>query len=119
MTPAPPDTPALGRKHRVLLALERFSREHYRIVFAVALIAAAAGGWLGSRLEIESDILDLVPRGNPRIDDFKRAAAEFGSIAHLVILLEAGPEEGPDELEDFADLFAARLERLDGLVEDV
>jgi predicted RND superfamily exporter protein len=119
MNSGSPDNPPLGPRRRALRALERVSRQHYRIVFLVALLAALGGGWLGSRLEIESDILDLVPRGNTRIDDFKRAAAEFGSIAHLVIVLEAGPDEGADELEDFADLLGARLEELPELITDV
>ena len=35
------------------------------------------------------------------------------------MLLEAGEDEGPDELEDFADLFAERLEEHEELVEYV
>jgi predicted RND superfamily exporter protein len=119
MSPTPPDRPKLGARHRLLLALERFSRGHYGVVFAIALVLAVAGGWLGSRLEIESDILDLIPRGNRQVDGFKDAVAHFGSASDLVVLLEAGPGEGPDELEEFADKFAERLEALESLVDAV
>ena len=32
---------------------------------------------LGSRLTVDSDILALIPEGNPRVDGFKRAVADF------------------------------------------
>jgi len=108
--PLPPtDAPRLGGKHRVLLALERFSRNHYRIVFAAAAVALIAGAWLGSELDLESNILALIPAGNRQVDTFRTALEEFGSIDYLVVLVEAGPGQGPDELEEFADLLAERL----------
>jgi len=108
--------PRLGRKHRLLLSLERFSRQRYGVVFLLALVAAGAGAWLGSRLTLESDILALIPAGNPRVDAFKRTVADFGSISYLILVLDAGEGRGADELEDFADPFAERLATLDDLV---
>lgn len=111
--------PSVGRKQRVLLRIERFSRERFKVVFWSALILFAASTWLGSRIKIESDVLNLIPRGNRQVDTFREALHEFGSIDYLLILLEAGPDEGPDEIEDFADLFAEKLRLRDGLVESV
>jgi len=79
----------------------------------------ATGAFLGSRLTVDSDILALIPAGNKQVDDFKDAVADFGSISYLVLLLEAGEQAGPDELEDFADALAERLVALDELVEMV
>jgi len=109
----------MGRKQGILLGLERFSRGHYKLVFLLALLLVAAGAWLGSRLSIDSDILELIPEGNPQVDSFKEAVAEFGSISFLIALIDAGEHEGPDEIEDFADLFARELESESELVERI
>jgi predicted RND superfamily exporter protein len=109
----------LGRKQRILLAIERFSRRRFRLVFLASLALFAAAVWLGAHIRLESDILNLIPRGNRNVDVFRTALHEFGSIDYLMILLEAGKDEGPDELEDFADLYAEKLRARDLLVENV
>ncbi|HXV74756.1 MAG TPA: MMPL family transporter, partial [Candidatus Polarisedimenticolaceae bacterium] len=119
MTTPSAGPPKLGHKHRILLRIERFSRQHYGVVFSLALLALVGGIWLGSRLKLESDILALIPEGNRQVDTLRKALADFGSIDYLLVLLEAGEGEGPDELEDFADRFADRLVGLDELIEYV
>src|SRR4249920_3670037 len=103
---SPGETP-VGRKQRALLRIERFSRERFKLVI-----------W-GSLIKIESDVLNLVPRGNRQVDTFREALHEFGSIDYLIVLLDAGKDEGPDEIEDFADLFAEKLRAREDLVESV
>ena len=103
MSATPSEKPKLGSKHRMLLRLERFSRQRYWIVFLAALLLAAVGTYLGSRLKIESDILDLIPKGNRQVDTFKEAVDDFGAISYLILLLEAGEGSGADELEDFPE----------------
>ena len=117
MSSARSDRPKFGGRYRFLLGLERFSRGHYKVVFLIALVVAIGGTMLGTQLRIESDILALIPEGNRQVDGFKKAVAEFGSVSYLVMLLEAGEHDGPDELEDFADLFAERLGQYEDLVE--
>ncbi len=111
--------PATGRKQRWLLKAESFSRRRWGLVFLLTALAVAASSWLGSHLALESDVLQLVPRGNRKIDTFKAALRDFGSIDYLMILLEAGEGEGPDELEDFADGLADRLQKRHDLVQFV
>ncbi len=119
MTSRQPPESRLGGKQRMLLRIERFSRGHYRLVFLLAALAVAAASFLGSRLELESDVLELFPSSNRHVAAFKEALRDFGSIDYLIVLLEAGEENGPDELEDFADRFAERLEALPELIEVV
>jgi predicted RND superfamily exporter protein len=111
--------PDLGGRHRLLLRIERFSRERYKLVFLVALIAVIAASWLGSKIRIESDLLKLIPVGNVQVDTLKEALLDFGSVDYLLVLMEATGEAGPDELETYADAFAERLELNDELVEFV
>jgi predicted RND superfamily exporter protein len=115
----PPVQPDLGSRHRLLLRIERFSRQRYKLVFLIALLAVVAAGWLGSKIKIESDLLKLIPAGNVQVDTLKEALQDFGSIDYLLVLMEATGEAGPDELETFADSFAQQLENNDDLIEFV
>ena len=111
--------PRVGRKQRTLLRIERFSRERFRLVFWGSLVLFLVATWLGSRIKIESDVLNLIPRGNRQVDTFREALHEFGSIDYLIVLLDASKDDGPDEIEDFADLLAEKLRQRDGLVDNV
>jgi predicted RND superfamily exporter protein len=73
---------------------------------AILVFAAVA---LGSRLRLDTDILEMVPRGNPKIDAFKSSLRDFGGIDYLLILVEAPPGHSAEEYEDFVDSFAERL----------
>jgi len=119
MTSPKPPNETLGGKQRLLLRIERFSREHYRLVFLIAALAVAAAAFLGSRLELESDVLDLFPTSNRNVAAFKEAVRDFGSIDYLIVMLAAGEDVEPEALEDFADRFAERLEAQPRLVEVV
>src|SRR4030095_13481131 len=99
---------SVGRKQRILLRIERFSRQRCKLVFGGSLILFAPSVWIGSRIKIESDVLNLIPRGNRQVDTFREALHEFGSIDYLILLLDAAEDEGPDEIEDFADLLAEK-----------
>jgi len=119
MSNHPPGDFPVGRKQRILLRIERFSRERFKLVLAGSLVLFAAALWIGSHIKIESDVLNLIPRGNRQVDTFREALHEFGSIDYLIVLLEAAKDEGPDELEDFADLFAEKLRAREDLVVSV
>ncbi|MDX1387682.1 MAG: MMPL family transporter [Acidobacteriota bacterium] len=120
MTTSPRSGKKLGGKQRVLLRIERFSRERYRLVFLVTALAVAASIWLGARLQLESDVLELIPKGNPKVDVFRDAIRDFGSIDYLLVLVEEGGEDvGVDDLEYFADLFAEKLRDREKLIEAV
>ena len=101
--------PKFHRKQRLLLRIERFSRERHRLVFLIAGLVLVGASFLGSRLKLQSDVLELIPLGNPKVDTFRDAVRDFGTIDYLMILLEAGENEGPDELEDYADVLAEKL----------
>ena len=108
-----------GRKQRILLGIEKFSRERWGIVLGASLVVFALCTWIGTRIRVESDVLSLIPRGNRQVDTFREALHEFGSIDYLIVLLDAGDGDGPDEIEDFADLLAEKLREQTDLVESV
>jgi len=120
MSPTGSDAPPVGKKQRLLLRVERFSRERPRLVFALTLALVAVALALGSNVELESDILQLLPRNNPKVSAFRDALVDFGSIDYLLVLVDgSGDAVAVDDLEDFADAFADRLRDLDGFVEQV
>ena len=82
MTTSSSGEPPVGRKQRILLRIERFSRERWRVVFLAALVVFATSIWLGSRIRLESDVLNLIPRGNRQVDTFRTALREIGR-AHV------------------------------------
>jgi len=108
-----------GRKQRILLGIERFSRERWSVVLLVSLLVFVVCALIGTRVRLESDVLSLIPRGNRQVDTFREALHEFGSIDYLIVLLEAAQHEGPDEIEDFADLLAEKLRERTDLVDTV
>ncbi len=108
----------MGGKHRILLGLERFSRDHYRIVFLVALLALLVGAWLGSKLDLESDILALIPAGNRQVDTF-RAALERLRLDRLPDgpASKPGRSRGRTSSRTSPTCSPTKLRALDGLVE--
>jgi predicted RND superfamily exporter protein len=109
----------VSRKQRLLLKVERFSRNRYRLVFLLSALALVGASWLGSHLALESDVLQLIPHGNRKVDTFREALKDFGSIDYLMVLLETPETDRVDELEDFADLYAEKLQAMPDLVESV
>ena len=87
MSATPPTRPKFGGRHRLLLGIERFSREHYKLVFLIALLAVVGAVWLGSKIKIESDLLKLIPVGNVQVDTLKEALLDFGSVDYLLVLM--------------------------------
>ena len=92
MHPTPSDQPKLTRKHRLLLRIERFSREHYKLVFLLGALALIGGTFLGSRLKLESDLLALIPQGNRQVDTFRQALQDFGSVHHYPYEIGGRPQ---------------------------
>lgn len=119
MTARSAEEPRGGRKQRLLLRVERFSREHWGAVFLATLLAVAGALWLGSKLRLESDVLALLPKENREVSAFRKALRDFGAIDYLIVLHDVPPGTDPEVLEGFADELAARLLDEHDLVDDV
>lgn len=113
------DRPRASRKQRLLLRIEAFSRRRYLLVLLVSLAVLVGASWLGSSIKLESDVLKLIPKGNRKVDTFREALHDFGSIDYLLVLLEAREGADPGALEETADVFADRLGARPDLVESV
>lgn len=109
-------------RETLLARLALFCARHHRAVFAVAglLVLLAASVFVLKPVRIESDVLDLLPRKNPAVRDFREATEDFKSLDYLFVLLETGdPEKRPiGDYEPVADAFVEGLKQT-GLVEGV
>jgi predicted RND superfamily exporter protein len=113
-----------GGKQGLFLRIESFARRRYGVVFTVTILVVALASFLGTRLRLDGDILNLVPRHNRAVNTFKEALQDFGSLDYLLLLVElprpasppagagaaADEGHGVEDLQAFAEILAARLQ---------
>ena len=109
-------------REALLRRLGQWSARHYRWVFSgvAVLMAGVVLLFILKPPHIESDILDLLPRNNKVVQDFRMATEDFKSLDYLFVVIETkDPKAHPIEsYEEFADSFAEGL-RKSGMVEGV
>ncbi|HSO24375.1 MAG TPA: MMPL family transporter [Chondromyces sp.] len=91
------------------LFLVRVGRRSPATVLGIALAAWLAAGLLASQVEIETDILSLVPRDNKVVDGFRTTIERFGSVDTLLVVVHLEPDRPLAEAVEFADRMAAML----------
>ena len=101
-----------GVKHGLFLRIEEFARVHYWRVFLGTLLLVFGSIYLGSKLSLDGDVLSLLPRENRRINTFRQALRDFGGMDYLLVVAEAREGQGAEDLQEFADLLAARLQKI-------
>ncbi|MFN2477154.1 MAG: MMPL family transporter, partial [Chthoniobacterales bacterium] len=74
----------------------------------VALIAAASIFVLVKRMQLDTEVLNLLPRGFESVDGLKVYNRDFAQVRELTFALVAKPED-VDKLEEFAPQFADAL----------
>lgn len=96
-------------KESIFLWMARISRAYYRKLILGALILAALSAFLITRLQFQSDVLNLLPRNAPLTRAFVNFLKEFGAADSLFIVLERQSGGKMDSLEPFARDLADRL----------
>jgi len=84
----------------------------YRSVLALSLLVVLGCALSLLRLRLDLDVLDMLPKGAPAFDDFKRFVADFGELDELVVLIEG---DDPTGVESFADDLVERVTLLDSV----
>lgn len=103
------------KRSGIFLRVGEYAARRKGFVFAVTALLVVLASVLGSRLRLDTDILELVPRGNAKVDAFKTSLKEFGGIDYLLILLTAPPGHTADEYQEFTDAFAEKLAAVPGV----
>src|SRR5215211_682337 len=80
-----------------------------RLVLASAGILAIVGIAALPYLQIDTDVLRLLPRNGPATQAFKRYLTEFGSLDRVYVMFES-PDERP--IGDYAGPIAAYIDRV-------
>lgn len=88
--------------------LARWVLRHRGAVVGVVLAMSAVAAFFAARLEVDSDILALMPPDEPTTQALKRLDQEEGGVNVLTIAVDS---EDPAKRDAFLDELAERLER--------
>jgi predicted RND superfamily exporter protein len=95
------------------LHLVRIGRRHPKIVAAGAVLAWIVALLLSSSVQVETDILSLVPRDNPVVEGFKTTIDRFGSVDTLLAVIHLEDDRPLESSIEFAGLLAENLRTWD------
>ena len=90
-------------------ALVRLGHRHPWAVLTGAALVIAGGVLLGTRLRFETDVLNLMPRHDPVVRQFKQILEDFGSLETLLIAVSVKGEEDLERSLGLVDALAQEL----------
>lgn len=97
--------------------LASFARRRYRAIFAGFAVAVAVSLGLISRLELDTDLLALLPQDDPVVATFRDTMERFGSIDYMLVVVRVPEGEVLAPYQTFADRLAERLRALEEVEE--
>ena len=99
-------------KEKIFKKIAELSHTHYKKVIIISIVLTLVFGLLALRLQLATDIVNLLPSKSKVSKDFMGAIKDFGTLDFLVVVVQTkdvGGEEGVSGLKLFADEFAKRL----------
>ena len=75
---------------------------HRRGVLVTTLLVMVAAGWFSSRIDLQEDILDMLPRNDRQVDDYRYALKKFRQIDRVYLDIGINADD-PDALGRAAD----------------
>lgn len=103
--------------HPSLRRLARFARRRYRLVFAITALLVLASLASSLRLRFDTDVLALLPKDEPVVQDFRAGLEEFGSVDYLLVAVRLPEGTVVDPYESFVRILGEHLAELEGLTE--
>lgn len=91
-------------------ALVRFGHRHPYQIVAGAGVVILAGLFFGSRLSFDTDVMSLVPRNDPVINEFTETFERFGSLDTLLVAVRVADEDRLETSLRLVDLLAEELQ---------
>lgn len=103
--------------HPSLRRLARFARRRYRLVFAIAGFLVVASIVSSLRLRFDTDVLALLPKDEPVVENFRAGLEDFGSVDYLLVAVRLPEGVVVDPYESFVRILGERLGDLEELTE--
>jgi len=75
---------------------------HRRGVLVTTLLVMIAAGWFSSRIDLQEDILDMLPRNDQQVDDYRYALGKFRQIDRVYLDIGINTDD-PETLGHAAD----------------
>ncbi|MDZ4693836.1 MAG: MMPL family transporter [Deltaproteobacteria bacterium] len=102
----------MERVGRWLAAVARFGHRHPLRVLLLAGFLAALGGWHATRLQLNTNLSELLPTEFESVANLERLRERFGGIGYVTI---AGHGSEAESLRQFAREVAPAIEALPGI----
>ena len=80
-----------------------------RTILAVSLVIVAASGLLATRLRLDPDVLNLIPRNNREVNEFRELLTETGTLDFHVIVLQFPKGSDPETYGPLIDRIGEQL----------
>lgn len=96
---------------RFAALLVHLAIRHARAILWTSAVLAAAALVAASFLRFDPDILNLVPRKNREVAEFRRVLSEIGTIDYHVAVVRVPPGRDWSEYEEIVELLGRRLEQ--------
>lgn len=97
---------------RLLESTALLASRHYRWVLAVTAVLVVLSGLALTRLRFDTDILNLLPKNDPVVQQFVSATKRFGGVDYLLVAVRIPEGAIPEPYEMLTDRLGARLEKL-------
>ncbi len=97
---------------RLLQRVALFTRRRYRWVFVASAVLVAIAAALTTRLEFDTDFLNLLPQKAAEVQTFRRNLEEFGSVEVLLVAIRVPEGAIVDPFENLADRLGERMSAL-------
>lgn len=85
------------------------------IVLAISLVLTGVAAWYGSKIRVDSRLVELLPDDLPASEEYRRFFDDFGGFERVFVLVGTpeGVEADPELLADAAELLADEIGRSD------
>jgi predicted RND superfamily exporter protein len=91
---------------RILDSLAELCLRRSRQIIVVSLIVAVAAVIAGSRLTFDPDLLNLIPRNNKQVNDFRKVLRDMGTIDYHIVVVNIPPGRDAHDYEALIEAIA-------------
>ncbi len=99
-------------KKNLLKLIARFSYNYYRSIILVSILITAISAFFALKLNLTTEVIDLLPQDSPVVKSFNSAMERYGSMDYLIVVVEDATGGEVENREDFVDALADEFRSL-------